>query len=153
MFIQLRKILTHPYTKSFMIIQVFVLITFSILNSVCLAFRALFFIECSNNIFTTNITNNICLWYIAFYFLDGKSFLLQTNLECSQPFAKIFLYFDILTWSPTWNLGSLSLCSAPYSKYLSTWTSEGFIFIVSEVVYNMGVLAFCNVAYFWTWNY
>ena len=27
----------------------------------------------------------------------------------AYPFAKMFLYFDTLTWSPTWNLGSFSL--------------------------------------------
>ena len=47
-----------------------------------------------------------------------------------SPFAKNFLYFDILTESPILNLGSLSLFSLLESTDVLDYTSIGFILIV-----------------------
>ena len=47
-----------------------------------------------------------------------------------SPFAKKFLYFDILTESPILNLGSLSLFSLLESTDVLDYTSIGFILIV-----------------------
>ena len=44
--------------------------------------------------------------------------------------AKMFFYFDILTWSPTWNLGTLSLTSLLKSIYVLSIISIDFILIV-----------------------
>ena len=62
--------------------------------------------------------NDICPWYCIFNSTNHK------NL------AKAFLYFDILTWSQTWNLESWSLTYLPKSIYLISLTSISFILIV-----------------------
>ena len=46
------------------------------------------------------------------------------------PVALMFLYFEILTWSPTLNLGSISLESTFYSAQQLDLTSIGLILIV-----------------------
>ena len=85
----------------------------------------LFFMECFDNFFTVGITNNVCPRHSTFYFLDKKTL----DKFGTYPFAKIFLYFDFLTLSPTLNWGSLSLCSTPYSIYMPGLISLVLFFI------------------------
>ena len=47
-----------------------------------------------------------------------------------HPLAKMFLYFDILTWSQTLNLGSLLLTSLIEPIYVLSLASTGYILIV-----------------------
>ena len=61
------------------------------------------FIKCSNNFFTIKITNNICWRNNVFECYNHKNFFGPIwSISCS----KYVWYFDILTWSPTLNLGS-----------------------------------------------
>ena len=87
----------------------------------------LFFIECSNNFFSIDITTDAHPSH-SIFLLSWSQKLLQTNLVCSF-FGKIFLYFDILTWSPTLKLGSLLLCLTSYSICVLGLTSIDFTFI------------------------
>ena len=61
-----------------------------------------FFIKTSNNLFTITIINNISPW-------NCFSTTLITKISFDQlgayPLVKMFLYLEILTWSPTLNLG------------------------------------------------
>ena len=68
------------------------------------------------------------------------------------PLAKMFLYFDILTWSSTINLGSLSLISLIKSIYILSLTSIGFILICihctkNEVLHEGFLNAKLNISY------
>ena len=60
--------------------------------------------------------------------------LLTTKTSSDQfgmyPFAKMFFYCEILTWSLTSNLGSFSFESSLYSALESDVTSIGYMFIV-----------------------
>ena len=60
-------------------------------------------------------------------FLITKTFSDQFGV---YPLAKIFLYLEILTWSSSLNLGSLSLTSFLKSRYVLSLTSTGSILIV-----------------------
>ena len=46
------------------------------------------------------------------------------------PLAKMFFYFDTLTWSPTFNFGYFSLTSLLELIYVLPLTPNGFILIV-----------------------
>ena len=48
----------------------------------------------------------------------------------TQPFAKMFLYFDVLTWLPALNLWSLSVTFLLELMYVFDVTSTGFISVV-----------------------
>ena len=80
----------------------------------------------------------ICSWHSIYISLITKTSSDQFRV---WPFAKIFLYFDLLTLSPTLNLGSLSLCSTPYSIYVLGWTSSGFIFIILHVLLQLSTIS------------
>ena len=82
----------------------------------------------SNNFFIIKIANNICSQHSIFTFFIHKSFFRPI------PFAKMFLYFDILTWSTTLNLGSSLLFFLLKSVTLDV-TSTGFILVLCYDMY------------------
>ena len=51
-----------------------------------------------SSLFRSRVT---CQWFSVLGFLDNEDFLYQVGVK---PFAKVILYFDILTWSPTLNV-------------------------------------------------
>ena len=63
-------------------------------------------------------------WRASLTSLITKSSFQQFGV---YPLAKISLYFDILTFSPTSNLGIFSLFSEPKSKYMLPFTSVDFL--------------------------
>ena len=65
-------------------------------------FSQFFFVKCSNNLFVVKIINNIYPRHSTLTFSIAKY---CSDLFGTQPFSKMFLYFDILTLSPTLNLG------------------------------------------------
>ena len=106
----------------------FLLITFSILNSLWFDFLQFFFVKRSNNFFTLKISNNICPRNSILKLANHRNFFRPIwNLTFCK---KIFLCFNILTWSPSLNLGYFSLFSLSKSMYVLDLTSGGFISIV-----------------------
>ena len=103
-------------------------------------FFQLFFIKCSNNFFILEIINNICLWHCIFNFFNYKNFFRPI---WSISFSQNVLYFDILAWSPTWNLWSLSLTSLLKSIY---------IYIYIYIIYNINRLHF-NCSMIWWYGF
>ena len=85
-----------------------------------------FFTKYSNNFFTTEIINNICLWDYILKFLITESSSDQFGM---YPLANMFLYFKLLTWWPTLNLGSLLLTSFLKSIYVLSLTSTGLLLL------------------------
>ena len=69
----------------------------------------------------------MCPWSSVFDFCVHRSFFLPI---WSVSFSENVFVFDILIWSPTLNLGSLSLLFLPESNYRLFLTSAGFIVIV-----------------------
>ena len=71
------------------------------------------------------------------------------SISCS----KIFLYFNILTWSSTWNLGSLSLTSLLLSLLTSkcmnalssTPTDFGWIVLWYVLLYSFTISSYSSV--------
>ena len=60
------------------------------------------------------------------YFLTFLITKTSSDRFGTKPFAKICLYFDILTISPILNLGSLVLIPLIELIYVSDFTSTGF---------------------------
>ena len=89
---------------------------FSYTKFLLICFFQLFLIKWSNNFFTIEIINNICPWNITFNFTDYRNFFREQFRV--YVLGKTCLYFDILSWSPTWNLGSLLLNSLLQSIYV-----------------------------------
>ena len=69
----------------------------------------------------------MCPRCCIFNYVNDKNYFRQC---WAYPSAKMFLYFDILTQSPTLNLGYFSWESSLYSAWESDLTSIAFIFIV-----------------------
>ena len=69
-------------------------------------------------------------------YVHGIAFFtfLITNISADQlgvyPLTKIFVCFDILIWSPTFNVRSLSLISLSILVYVLSLTSKGLNLIV-----------------------
>ena len=104
----------------------------------------LFLTECSNNLFIVKIADNICSWDSYFFTL----LITMTSPEqfCVFPSAKIFLHFDILTWSPTVSVGSLLFFPTPYSIYVLNWTSAVFILNVLWISSSLTIHTFIDTA-------
>ena len=72
------------------------------------------FIKSSNKFFTIKV-----IYLLQFFFMESSNNFLITKSSSDQfgvcPLAKMFVYMEILTWSPTLNLGSFSLESALHS--------------------------------------
>ena len=141
----------HPYTMSFIkllsglsqpfhlmySLSPFPLITFSSLNSVWLVFCNSFsqnipLISSPSRLLTTCVHSKMFS-----YSLDTKTSSDQFGM-CS--FAKIFLFFELYTWSPTFNLGFFLLCSTPYHKGMHLNISRidfdfSMIYVVILVIY------------------
>ena len=84
----------------------FLFITLTLNFLIC--FLQFFFVKRSNNFFAFKVTNNICPHYSVLTVLITKT---SSNQFGTWSFANMFLYFDILTISPTLNLVYLSLIS------------------------------------------
>ena len=64
----------------------------------------------------------------------------------TYPFAKMFLYFDVLTVSSILNLGFLSLFSLPDLMHVFDFTSTGFSLNqqVNKLFYDMYCCMYCS---------
>ena len=86
-------------------------------------------------------------------YIHGTVFLtfLITKTSSDQfdvyPLAKIFLYFEILTWLPTLNLGSLSLPSFLKSIYVLSLTQQ----VSSQLFY--GIYYYIHLLYHLIYQY
>ena len=97
------------------------------------------------------------LWNSIFNFFNNKNFF--TPIRKVTNFAIMFLYFDILAWLPTSNLGSLSLSSTPKSIYVLDFTWIGFILVVLCVLWyslltilpNLSIYTFCDIEVIYLW--
>ena len=84
-------------------------------------------------------------YFYLFLIIKSSSDLFQTQL-----FGKVFLYFDILTWSSTLNLGSFSLFFLSKSMHVLDVTQTGFTLIMVWYVFlhllsiaaNLSIYAF-----------
>ena len=100
----------------------------------------------SNNFFIIKIDNNICSQHSIFTFFIHKNFFRPI------PFAKMFLYFDILTWSTTLKLESSLLFFLLKSITLDV-TSTCFVLVVLRYVLlyllaissNLSIYAFLDI--------
>ena len=102
---QLLKRLSYPFHLTYNLI-LFLLSTFSILNSFSLVFCNSFLQKFSA---ISSLLKSLITYVQATVFL----MLLTTKSYSDQfgayPLAKLFLYFEILIWSPILNLGSYLL--------------------------------------------
>ena len=97
----------HNFSIWYIVYCLFLLITFSILNSVSFIFSNFVFVKHSNSSFNSKTSNNICPSNSNFNFLI-TTFSDQFGM---WPWANMFLHFDFLALSPSLNLGSLSFFS------------------------------------------
>ena len=122
--IQLLKELSYPFHFAYSLLP-FLFITFYTLNNFELSLQ-FFFV----NITAISLPLRLLITYVhGTVFLNSvitKTFSDQFGV---QPFAKMFLYFDILVTSLILNLGSLSLSFLLESTYVFDFTSTGFILI------------------------
>ena len=99
--------MNYNFSIWYIVYCLFLIITFSILNSVSFVFSNFVFVKRSNSCFTSKAFNNKCPSNSNFNFLI-TTFSDQFGM---WPWAKMSLHFDFLAQSPTLNLGSLSLFS------------------------------------------
>ena len=125
-----RTILSFPFNAKFITFSLYYFFNSKLFFNFDLPF-VIFFVKRSNNFFSFKITKNTCPRQIHIQvfltFLITNSFSDQFG---ALPFAKLFLYFDILTPSPILNFGSLLLVSLLESVYVFDFTSTGSILIV-----------------------
>ena len=96
----------------------------------CLEF---FFIKGSKNFFTGKIANNINPWKSIFNFFNHETSSAKFG---AWPFVKMFLYFDILTWSPNSNIRSLlSFCSSKTIYVLDFISTDFFLVVLWYVLF------------------
>ena len=88
-----------------------------------------FFIKYSKRVFTIKVFYYYCLWCSVFSFLITK--IVLSSLDCN---LIIVLYFDILTWSRTTNLGPPSLLSTSKWKCVLDLASIGLILLLQWYV-------------------
>ena len=126
--IQLLKKLLYPFHLRYSL-SPFLLIAFLVLSFLFFFFLQFFFVKRSNSFFSVRIINNICPWHSMLNFFNHIIFFRPI---WNIPFAKFFLYFDILS---VLNLGSLWLISLLESINIFGFTSTEFILIVLNMYY------------------
>ena len=127
--IQLLNKLLYPFHLRYSL-SPFLLIAFLVLSFLFFFFfLQFFFVKRSNSFFSVRIINNICPWHSMLNFFNHIIFFRPI---WNIPFAKFFLYFDILS---VLNLGSLWLISLLESINIFGFTSTEFILIVLNMYY------------------
>ena len=116
--------------------------------------------------YPSNLKHNLSpFWFITFSILNYLSFVFRNSVLStvrtissvhrnnktffrtiwSVSFCRNILIFNIFTWSPAFNLGSLSLFSTSKSKYISILTSVGLIWIALPYVLSYLSIILYNV--------
>ena len=133
--------MNYNFSIWYIVYCLFLIITFSILNSVSFVFSNFVFVKRSNSCFTSKAFNNKCPSNSNFNFLI-TTFSDQFGM---WPWAKMFLHFDFLARSPSLNLGFYHsfLISLLKSIYVLDFTSLHLILVVwwYVLLYSLTILA------------
>ena len=131
-------------------------ITFLVITFCLICLLQFSFVKCYNNFFSTKVKAYVYDTVFLTFLITKTSSDQFGNLE--NNFLQRFLYFGILTWSPTSNIVSQSFFITLKSTYVIKFTSTCFTFWLWYDTYlcltissNLSIYTTCFT--FWLWYY